>query len=239
MITTDIATQVQLLGKCAIFKGLSTADLAAILEIAGMRHFLSGSFIFHQGDPADAFYVLVEGNVRLTQINAEGHQIIVHFFGPGNGLGIVAALGNIAYPLSAEAVEPCHALIWSSEYIIQLIDRFPRLAVNSLRVLSSRFSELQERYRELATERVEQRVARTLMRLAKQTGQKIDEGIRINMPLARRDLAEMTGTTLYTVSRILSNWEQNELVKTGREQITICAPHKLIIIAEDLPQIKE
>jgi CRP-like cAMP-binding protein len=93
---------------------------------------------------------------------------------------------------------------------------------------------VQERLRELATERVEQRVARTLLRLARQVGRKVEGGVLIDMPLSRQDLAEMTGTTLYTVSRILSQWEQQHLVETGRERILIRQPHGLVAIAEDL-----
>jgi CRP-like cAMP-binding protein len=172
----------------------------------------------------------------MTQITPEGHQVIVHFFGPGQGVGVIAALGEFAYPLTAEAVEDCEFLVWNSQLMTQLMEKYPRMAINSARMLAHRFHELQDRYRELATERVERRVARTLLRLAKQLGQKVADGILINMPLSRRDLAEMTGTTLYTVSRIISKWEQADLVKTSREQITIRAAHALVKIAEDLPE---
>lgn len=238
MNVIDTAVELQLLERCAIFKGINHADLARIREMAGKRRFPGGSFIFYQEEPADAFYLILAGRVRLTQVTVEGHQVIVHFFGPGSGLGIVAALGNIAYPLSAEVVEDCLVLVLGSDRIAELIESYPRLAINSLRLMAGRFSELQNRYRELATERVERRIARTLLRLAKQTGRKIGEEVLINMPLTRRDLAEMTGTTLYTVSRILSGWEQQGLVKTGREQVTLCSPHDIVIIAEDLPPHK-
>jgi CRP-like cAMP-binding protein len=77
-----------------------------------------------------------------------------------------------------------------------------------------------------------------LLRLVRQLGRRTDEGILIDIPLSRQDLAEMTGTTLYTVSRILSHWEQQGLVITGRERVTLCKSHELVIIAEDLPNVK-
>jgi CRP-like cAMP-binding protein len=104
-----------------------------------------------------------------------------------------------------------------------------------LRLVADRFHDLQDRYRELATERVERRVARALLRLARQAGKRTDEGVLLDLPLSRQDLGEMTGTTLYTVSRILSGWEQNGLILSGRERIIIRRPHELVIIAEDLP----
>jgi DNA-binding transcriptional regulator YhcF (GntR family) len=75
--------------------------------------------------------------------------------------------------------------------------------------------------------------------LARQSGKKIDTGVLIDLPLSRQDLAEMTGTTLYTVSRVLKNWEKQEIIKSKRQQIVILYPHGLVSIAEDLPTTEE
>jgi CRP-like cAMP-binding protein len=116
------------------------------------------------------------------------------------------------------------------------MERMARLAINALHSVTQRTHELQDRYRELATERVERRVARALLRLVRQTGRRQPEGgVLIDMPLSRQDVAEMTGTTLYTVSRILSHWEQLGLVAGAREQVVILSSHGLVAIAEDLP----
>jgi CRP-like cAMP-binding protein len=103
-----------------------------------------------------------------------------------------------------------------------------------LEVVAGHYRRLLDRYQELATERVERRVARALLRLARQVGQKEEDGVLIGLPLSREDLAEMTGTTLYTVSRILSGWEHQGLVEAGRERVFIRDPHALVAIAEDL-----
>lgn len=239
VMTSSISTAINLatLAQCSLFKDIDPVALLAITETAVTRIFTSGSYIFYQGDEANTFYVLLQGNVRMTQITPEGHQVIVHFFGPGQGVGVIAALGNFNYPLSAEAIEDCQLLVWDSALMNQLMEKFPRLAINAARMLAIRFNELQDRFRELATERVERRVARTLLRLTKQAGKKGVDGILIDMALSRRDLAEMTGTTLFTVSRIISKWEQEGIVKTGREQMIICSPHGLVTIAEDLPPV--
>ena len=194
-----------------------------------------GTYFFHQEEEAKAFYVIVEGRVRLSQLTPEGHQVIIHFMGPGDGMGIIVALSGSAYPLSAEAVSDSVALKWDYESTITLMENYALVALNGLRLVAGRFHELQNRYRELATERVEQRVARALMRLTRQVGKRTEEGVLLDLPLSRQDLGEMTGTTLYTVSRILSSWEQYGLIITGRERIVIRNPHGLDIIAEDLP----
>jgi CRP/FNR family transcriptional regulator, nitrogen oxide reductase regulator len=84
----------------------------------------------------------------------------------------------------------------------------------------------------MSTQQVEQRVAHALLRLAKQSGKKLDRGIEIDFPISRQDIAQMTGTTLHTVSRILSGWEQQGLVESGRQRIILRDPHGIVVLAE-------
>jgi CRP-like cAMP-binding protein len=225
----------QTVARSPFLKNLETHERDGVIDAGRVRRVKQDAFFFYQGEEATTFYIVVEGRVRLTQLTPEGHQVIVRYLGPGDGMAIIVALSNIPYPVSAEAVEDCVVVAWDEVTITQLMLRYPRLALNGMRLIARRFAELQDRYRELATERVERRVARTLLRLVRQVGKRVESGVLIDMPLSRQDLAEMTGTTLYTVSRILSNWEQRGLVVTGREQVILCKSHELVIIAEDLP----
>lgn len=225
----------QLLDQCPSFRGLQVTDLQAVLQAAARRRVQRNAFFFHQGNPATAFYVLSQGEAKLTQVTPEGHQMLVRFVGPGECFGGIAALMNADYTLSAQAVEDCQALTWAGETLAQLMERYPRIALNVMAVQAGQYRQLLDRYQQLLTERVERRVARMLLRLAGQAGQKAEDGVLIGLPLSREDLADMTGTTLYTVSRILSRWERQGLVEAGRERVLIHQPHALVAIAEDLP----
>lgn len=225
----------QLIGQIPPFQRLQPAELDIVRQSAWLRRVDRDAFFYHQGDPASAFYILAEGQVKLTEVTADGQQILVRFVGPGEAMGIIAALSKAVYPLSAQAVDNCLALTWDGEILEQLMERYPRMAIDGLRLVSQRWHELEERFRELATERVERRLAQTMLRLVRQAGRKVETGILIDLPLSRQDLAEMTGTTLYTVSRILNQWEQQNLVELGRERVLIRYPHGLAQIAEDLP----
>jgi len=227
----------RLLADAPFFRGLSEEELVAALNSSTRKRVEKGSFYFHQGEEASKFYLLTGGRVRLTQINAEGHQVIMTHLGTGDGLGIIVALSKMKYPVSAEVVSGSTALVWSAERIFELMEHYPRLSLNGLKLVARRFSSLQERYRELATERVERRVARALIRLARQAGVTVDGGVLLDLPLSRQDLAEMTGTTLFTVSRICSRWEQGALISTSREKMVIRDKQQLTAIAEDLPQV--
>ena len=182
-------------------------------------------------------YILLSGQVKLSQLTESGQQIIVDYFGPGAAIGIIVGLSNVPYPLSAEVVEDCETISWQREDLYKLMLQFPQLALNGLDMLAIRFQVLQERFQEIATQRVEQRIARMLLRLTQQFGKKTAEGILIDMPLARQDLAQMTGTNVYQVSRIVSKWEHDGLIKTGRKRFVLLKAHGLVAIAEDLPDV--
>ncbi len=232
-----MATEQQLAAarSCAFLKGMAPEAQSVFLAAGRSRRVAAGTFLFYQDEPAVTFYILLEGKVRLSQLTPEGHQVIVHHALPGEGIGIIVVLSETLYPVTAEALEDCYLLGWDAETTRRLMLHYPRLALNGLELIAGHFVRLQDRYRELATERVERRVARAVLRLVRQVGRKTTEGVLIDMPLSRQDLAEMTGTTLYTVSRILSQWERAGLIVAGREQVTLCNPHGLVTIAEDLP----
>jgi CRP-like cAMP-binding protein len=117
----------------------------------------------------------------------------------------------------------------------RLLETEPAMALNALHFVAKRLHDLQRRYRQLMTERVERRVARTLLRLVHEAGRRVESGIEISFPVSRQDIAEMTGTTLYTVSRLLSAWEAQGIVRSGRQHIVLTRPQALVTIADDLP----
>lgn len=214
--------------------GLSSRERKTVIDSARPCHIKQGEYFFHQGEQATHFYIIASGQVKLTQINPDGHQVIMSYFGPGDGLGIIVVLSQMPYPLAAEAVEDCHALSWDREITYELMLQFPKLALNGMELIAKHFANLQNRFHEMVTQRVEQRVARTILQLVRQFGKKVDNGVLIDMSLSRQDLAEMTGTNLYNVSRILSKWEQDGIVKTGRKRVVLCKPHELVIIGDDI-----
>lgn len=217
------------------FRGLPDDIIRAVLDAAHSERYEPGNFLFYQDDPAERVFLLAEGRVKLAQLAADGQQVILRVATPWMMVAAISIVVGTVYPVTAEAAEDSRLLYWSQAEMLALIEQYPALALKALRVLSEHVREFQDRYRELATERVERRLARTILRLASQTGRKTSEGVLLDLPLTRQDLAEMCGTTLYTVSRTLSQWESQGLVEAGRERVLIRFPHGLVRIAEDLP----
>lgn len=230
-----VAADNEKLYQSPLLRDLSAAQIRAVVQAARTRKVARDSFLFQQGDPASTLYLLLAGRVRIQQVAPEGQQVLLRVVTPGEICGDVALLKGAAYPTSARAVEEGAALGWEAETLTRLMEQYPRLALNALHLLAARIQTLQDSFRELATERVERRVARALLRLTRQTGRRVEGGVLIDFPISREDLAEMTGATLFTVSRILSGWERQGLIESGRQRILIRFPHGLVAIAEDLP----
>ena len=218
-----------------LFKNLLESDLQRLLTAGQPQNRRQGEHYFLQGDPAERIYLAVCGRIKLLNLNQEGQQTLLRIIEPGTLFGSIALAPVENYPVSAQAAEDSAAIFWPKKLMMQLVLEMPQLALNAVQMMAAHVQEFQERFVQMATERVERRLARALLRLAAQTGRKTDEGILIDLPLSRQDLAEMTGTTLFTVSRTLRRWEEAGLVKCGRERVVVCYPHGLVGIAEDLP----
>ena len=221
------------LRKAAMFQNLPDSALEELAGLGQARSIEEGSFFFMQGDEARYLYVLTLGRVKLTQLTLDGQQVAMRMIGPGQMFAGGVILNNPGgYPVSAEAVENSTAVAWEAQAFKKLTEKYPLLSFNLMQLMQAYIQEMQARYREMTTERVEQRVARALLRLTAQTGIKTLEGIELS--ITRQDLAEMSGASLFTASRILAGWERRGIVSTGRERVRITNPHGLVAIAEDL-----
>ena len=229
-----LPARLALLESAPIFRGLPSVTLEDVAAAARIREAAAGESFFHEGDPADAFYVGRSGSVKLTQVGPEGHLVVLRLAGAGDAFGGVAALGLDTYPVSAEAVDAATAFEWPGPEMAALMERHSRLAMNMGRFIALRLQALQVQYRQLATENVERRVARAILRLVQHVGRRVETGVLIDLPLSREDIAQMTGTTIFTVSRIVSRWESDGLLEAGRQRLVIRKPHALVSIAEDL-----
>lgn len=214
------------------FAGLEKTELARVLSEAHSSLFAKGDAFFREGERAQRFFVLLDGFLQVVRTTANGEQVIMRHFAPGEVFGIAPALNRDTYPASALAVADCVALHWPNKCWAEFADEVPMFVQNAHGAVGERLNDSQDRIVEMATEQVERRVARAVARLVQQAGKPSDRGIRINMPISRQDIAEMSGTTLHTVSRIFSSWADQGLVAVGRQKIEVLAAHKLITIAE-------
>ncbi len=231
----DGQADLNILASTEIFRSLPAEAIDEVRRLAARRRIAKRKVLYHQGDAADSFYVVIVGRLRAIQTAPDGAQIALRYLGPGELAGYAALAGIETYPGTVAAVDDTHLFSWSASTIRQLMAKYAQIAMNALAVLGTRYQETQTRLRELSTESVEKRIAHTLTRLAKQAGRRTAQGIEISFPLSRQDFAELAGTTLHTVSRTLSAWEKEGVVSSTHRFIVIHRPDVLERIKEEAP----
>jgi CRP-like cAMP-binding protein len=225
-----------LVAHLALLSGFSATDLDSILAEGRSIRVPKNTAVFEQGEEAHSFFVLLHGHVRASKVTPTGEQVVVRYVAAGETFGVATAIGLQLYPATATAVDDSVVLAWPSAMWPRLVAQFPALATNTLQTVGARLQETHTRVVEMSTQHVEQRIAHALLRLVKQSGKKVDHGVEIDFPISRQDIAQMTGTTLHTVSRTLSAWEARGLVESSRQKIIVREPHKLFVLAEQTPE---
>jgi CRP-like cAMP-binding protein len=221
-----------LLRPLAQFRGLSEEDLRFVIAGASTRRLVKGTTLFEEGGEAVDFFLVLDGRLKVVKITSDGDQVLIRFVVAGEICGMAAAIGRTTYPATALAASECLILSWPSALWPGLVEKVPALSAGAMRALGQRLEEAHTRITELSTEEVQRRLAHALTRLAGQAGRKVDQGILIDFAITRQELAEMIGTTLHTVSRIMSGWEARRLLEGDRQHLLLRDPHKLLMIAE-------
>ena len=210
-----------------LFESFQDDELADIISQSSIRRYMAGEYIFWEGDPPERFYLLTDGRVKVVKHGNAGRETVVAFFQPGDIFGEVAVLENKPYPASCLAVNDSSALVLDRQDFLAFIERHPALAMAMVGILSARLREAQSRLHDLAGERVDQRLARTLERLTEKLGPEL--------PFTRQDLADMSGTTLETTVRFLSRLKEGNIVASRRGLVIIKDRERLRLLAEGPP----
>jgi CRP-like cAMP-binding protein len=227
------AQRLSLLRKIPLFARLDDTQLAEVDRLFRERGYTVGETIYLSGDPAGAFYIVATGKVKLVQHTAQGRGVLLEVLGPGNTFGTMPMFGDDVYPDSVEAQTDCCLLTITAPDLQTILERYPPVAHTLLTVLSEQLRLARETIRRVSTGSVESRIAASLLKLADRLGSDDRDAILIQMPLTRQDLADMTGAQVETVSRVMSRFRKNGLVRSGRGWVAVVDRERLAAIAAD------
>lgn len=217
----SIDKRFELLGQTQFFAHLSHDALTDVNRYFQEVHYQEGDWLYHVGDPAHHMYIVVAGQVKLLQQGAEGKDVLLHFAASGDLMGGFAIFGNTTHPYAAQAHTGCCVLRIASEDFQQLLEMHPSITMKVLEFAGNQLQEARNTIRTLSADPVEQRLAKTLLQLAGRHGNTRNGETIIEIPLPQHDLAAMVGTTVETVSRILTQFRRRGLIRSGRRWIAI------------------
>ncbi len=212
VVFTTMTGNSELLRQVSLFAALSDDQIAAMADRFRADHFALDTFIFLEGDEADRLWVIRDGQVKIVKYNAEGQENILEVILPGEMFGGAGILFP-QHPATAVAMTETTTLSISRPEYLQLVRQYPDIALRIITILGERLRAAMH-MRALSTERVDTRLAHILLKLCNKVGEQTDQGVKINLPLSRQDLADMTGTTIETAIRIMSKFRKEGLVFT-------------------------
>lgn len=210
-----------LLRRIPFFRRLSPELRARVGAVAHLKSHDRGELIFAEGDPSDAFIIIVSGRVKVFKSTPAGKEIILEIFGAGDPLGAVAVYEGAPFMASALALESTEILAIEQRAFFQLLEENPAFVRGLLSGLTIRLAELTRRLAELTGARVEARFARLFLKLCEQIGKNDRGGVFVPMPLSRQELADLTGTTIETAIRIMSRWQKEDVLHTDKDGFVV------------------
>jgi CRP/FNR family transcriptional regulator, nitrogen oxide reductase regulator len=224
MTASEIVARVSELAP-RFLEGLAPSDLAVVLAAATPRRFHARTLIANEGHPADKLFLMIEGRARTFTTTRKGEKVVHLWIPTGETAGGRSLLSEpMEYLVSTETVTDSFALVWNRSAILPLVKQYPRLLENALLIAS----DYAEDYRDLLLAAIyntaSQRVARVLDSLAKGMGQRVVGGIELS--ISNEELANEANVTIFTVSRLLSEWQRKGLLVKRRGRVVIRSPEE-------------
>ena len=219
----------QILRLSFIFSSLNDDELGELANLAIERSFMPNEFIFWDGDAPEWFYIVAEGKVKVLKHSSLGKEFIIAFFGPGEMFGEVAVFENKPYPASAQTITETKVVGIKKEELLSFLVNWPQVALKIINILAGRLRDAQSRLRDLAGERVEQRLASVLLMLSAKLGN--------TLPFTRQEIADMVGTTTETAIRVTSHLKDRGIIRSVRGKVIILDEEKLRLLAEGPPRV--
>lgn len=229
----SVEDQRRLLGASPFFSRLPADDVARIQASFRQQHYEPGEVIQAAGQPASRLSIVAAGTAKMARPTADGQDVVLDFLGPGEHFGSLAELGDAVYREDVTAHTHACILYTTADDFNALLRQYPQVALATLEIVASRLRTAHAMIEQLSAYPVEHRVAATLLHLARKRGSAGHDSILIEIPLSRQDIADMTGATVETVSRIMSQFRRDGLIDSGRRWISVLDMDALETLVSD------
>lgn len=215
------------LAQTELFGDLSSEVVNALASRAVSRSFRKGERIFHQGDPGDAMYVVVEGLVKVVVVSEAGDEMVLVTLSPPESFGELALIDGRPRSAAAEAVEPTELLVLTRGTLMETLATHPTLVESMLRSMGGLIRRLTEQTTDLVFLDLHGRVAKLLVGFVLDEGKGTEAGTVLDLHLTQRELAEMVGGSRQSVNQILHGFEDRGYIELRGRSVVIKDPERL------------
>lgn len=211
------------LRQVTLFDCLGDPEIEALAALTFSRTFDKGQLIILAEETGDTLFIIRGGQVKVSLIHEDGKEFILSLLGQGEVFGELSLLDDRPRSANVTAMVETELLMLRRSDFLDLVGRVPQIAVSLLEELASRLRRTDDQVEGLALLDVHHRVAKTLLRMAKDGGQTSPEGILIRRRPTHQQLANMSGTTRETVTRALKQLQDEGYIRISGRQILILA----------------
>ena len=224
--------RLQILKKSLFFSAVPEAVQREIGFLFNEETYQRDDYVFFEGDKPEWFHIIKEGRVKLVKHSDTGKDVILQVFTPGDMFGEVSLFDHKPYGASAQAMEPSAVMKLSRKDFLLVFGRHPFIATEMIMELGRQLRDAHAAIKSFAVDRVEQRIAGILLKLAEKMGTSGKDGVLLNLSLTRQDLADMAGTTVETTIRVMSRFTKTKLIKPANGKILLLNSQTLQRIAD-------
>jgi len=212
----------QTLAEVPIFSGLTESELAFLTPRTIPRNYSAGELVFGEGQACSGLYVVESGNVRIYKSSPNGREQVLSIDGPGGSIAELPVFDGGNYPASATAIDNVTLLFVSKQDFQALCLAYPQVPLKVLRVVGARLRRLVGIIEDLSFTTVRHRLASYLLRLAQKSGARTAAGVEVTLPITNQELAAQIGTVRELVSRNLSRFQAEGMLKIEGREVAIC-----------------
>ena len=214
-------THLDFLRNVSLFESLDQQELEALSDVTFTRTFSKDNVIILAEEEGDTLFILKKGQVKVSIVSEEGREVILSLLGPGSVFGELSLLDGKPRSANVVATEETDLLMLRRADFLQLIYKTPQIATALLAELATRMRKTDRQIEGLALLDVTSRISDTLLQLATEQGAETADGVTIESRPTHQELANMSGTTRETVSRVLKRLEGQGYINRNGRNITI------------------
>jgi CRP-like cAMP-binding protein len=216
-----------LLAQVPVLDELGEAELRRVAQVAVPRRFAPGDVVFHEGDDSDTCYVVQQGHARALREHADGRQITLATFGPGDIFGELAMFDDERRSATVEASDELEVIGILGGDMRRLMREHPDIAVKLSISLGRRLRAANERLARQSFQTVQSRVALVLVQLVEQARSEGAGPTDVLVRATQADLAKLAGSSRESASRFLAVLERAGVISQGRGRLTVHDPDAL------------
>jgi CRP/FNR family cyclic AMP-dependent transcriptional regulator len=222
-----MSNDINFLRNVSIFEELPERDLEKIAKLGTRKKFSKGNIILMEDEIGSALFIIINGKVKVSRLDETGREAVLSILGSGEVFGEMSLLDGMKRSATCSALTDTEVLIIYRDDFLNLLQKYPQIAISLLKEMAQRLRKADLQIKSLSLKDAEGRVGCVLILLADDLGKMYKGQVVVEEIPTQQDLANMAGTSRETVSRVMTKFEKQGLIKVEGRKLIILEYEKM------------